>query len=256
MTTFAPIPQCGTKTSARSRLLPFLLKRQTQRHLHLPRAANRLVHVSQSKWAIVEVADLVCRSAARREHRRALGREAIVKLVLGNGVDGNVEACGVRYIEHVEAEAESHALRYVRELHERNIHALLPGLAENVALSGCKVGFVGVVGGDCAAQITGLQERNRKAGRIQGRNSRGRAAMAAERTLRRATWRKRDDRIRDSIRNAVKCAADRAAVVNDAERLTALENRQPFHSPAIRKLGFDRVQGGGEFRRLVDVVEI
>src|SRR6266849_5260724 len=204
MTTFAPIPQCGTKTSARSRLLPFLLKRQTQRHLHLPRAANRLVHVSQSKWAIVEVADLVCRSAARREHRRALGREAIVKLVLGNGVDGNVEACGVRYIEHVEAEAESHALRYVRELHERNIHALLPGLAEDIALPAREVGFVGIVGGNRAAQITRLKDRYRKARSIQGRNARCRAAMAAERTLRRAARRKGDNWIRDSIRNAVK----------------------------------------------------
>jgi hypothetical protein len=70
---------------------------------------------------------------------------AVVILVLRNVVDGHIEAGSVGDVENVKAELQVHPLSDLGVLHERNVHAPLPGLAKNIALSGGEVGFVGIV---------------------------------------------------------------------------------------------------------------
>jgi hypothetical protein len=60
--------------------------------------------------------------------------------------DGHIDAGSVGDVENVKAELQVHPLSDAGVVHERNVHAPLPGLAKNIALSGGEVGFVGIVG--------------------------------------------------------------------------------------------------------------
>ena len=73
-------------------------------------------------------------------------RETVVVLVLRDLVARHVEAGGVGEVEDIEGVLEGVTFGDLGQFHERGIRALLEGLAEDVALAGGEVGFIGIVG--------------------------------------------------------------------------------------------------------------
>ena len=106
------------------------------RHLNLPRAANSLVDVAQSKGAIVKAASLVLGAAGGRQRCGSLRRKSVVILILVDAVNGDVKAGRVGDVETVEAKLQRRALRQPGGFNQRDVQALLPRLPENIALSG------------------------------------------------------------------------------------------------------------------------
>src|SRR5580698_7473758 len=92
--------------------VPVSLEGDSRRHLDLPRAADRLIRNAQAPGAVIEAGVRLCtlRCAARGQWSCSLHGEAVVELVLRYVVSGDVEACGVGYIEDVEGIFESDAL--------------------------------------------------------------------------------------------------------------------------------------------------
>ena len=117
---------------------PALRRRGELRALNLASAADGLVHVAQTSGAVV--AARVRASAGCGQCRRSNRGEAVVILVLRNVVDGHIDAGSVGDVENVKAELQVHPLSDAGVLHQRNVHAPLPGLAKNIALSGGEVG--------------------------------------------------------------------------------------------------------------------
>src|SRR5580692_8995604 len=124
------------------------LESQLQRHLNLPRAADRMRHVPQSAGAVVEafVGLGAARGAPSGGSRCAHGRELVVVLILENLVPGNVEAGRVGQVVHIKGVLEVDALFDIGHLDQRNVRALLPSLPEDIPLTIREVRFKGVSG--------------------------------------------------------------------------------------------------------------
>src|ERR1700758_854328 len=101
-------------------------------HLNLARAADGLVHRTQAGGNVVEAAEADIVTRCRRRRRTHHG-ELVVKLILGNVIDGNVEAGGIGDIEDLQSVLQRNAFRDLGVFHNREVETLLPGLAENVA---------------------------------------------------------------------------------------------------------------------------
>src|ERR1700688_4487760 len=135
------------------------LEFEFQRHLNLARAADGFVHRSQAGGRVVKAA-----GTARGKRRRAHYWELVIELILRNVVDGDIEAGGVGHVEDIEAVLQSESLGELSELYERNVGTLLPGLAEDIALTRGEVGLEGVSRGDGAAQVARIQQGQSEAG--------------------------------------------------------------------------------------------
>jgi hypothetical protein len=125
------------------------LEGEAERHLNLSRTPNRLVHDPQTaeSGTCIEAQVGLAKIAAIRSLRRRTGRwEIVEEQVLRDVVDRNVEARSICEVEDLEAEFEGGSLGQLRELHQRDVGPLLPGLAKDVALAGGEVGFVRVAG--------------------------------------------------------------------------------------------------------------
>ena len=112
------------------------LEGEAERHLNLSRASDRLVHDTQAArcWRGIKI--------------RTVNREIVEKQVLRDVIDGDVEARCIGEVEDLEAELEGSPLGQLRELHKREVGPFLPGLAEDVALTGGEIGFVSVARGN------------------------------------------------------------------------------------------------------------
>ena len=213
------------------------LERQLQRHLHLPRTPNRLIHHSQPLWTIIKsnVRSVIGIRIARdrRKRGRSLKGESIEVFVLRHVINRQVEARRIRYVKNFEAVFQVEAVTELRIFYKRYVQPPLPGLHEDIALSGRKGRFVWIIGGDCSVQRSRRQQRNREALRPQRRLG-PRANRAGYRGLRRAPVPQWHDRIRNAVRNTVKNAPHRSTVIDHAERLAALVNSQSLNLPAIR----------------------
>jgi hypothetical protein len=142
-------------------------KFHAERHLNLPRATNGLVYVAQPEGTIVKAAGLVRRPARRRQRRRSVGRKPVKELVLSDGVDGYVKAWRVGQVENIETKLQGRAFRQPGHFNQRYVHALLPGLPENIALPGGERSLVRIIGGNRAIQRARLQNRNCEARRLE-----------------------------------------------------------------------------------------
>ena len=184
------------------------LEGEAQGHLDLAGAADGFVDFAQTKRAIVEAIGWSIGVAARRQNlARGRGqREAVVILVLGDVVDRDVEAGGVEDVEHLKRVLEHEAFIELGELHNGNVHPLLPGLSEDVALAGGEAGFKGIVHRDGAAQSARRENWKREAGRIECVTVD--AVLSGERGLWRAAGSQRDDDS-DGFRWELLCKARR-----------------------------------------------
>jgi hypothetical protein len=109
-----------------------------KRELNLARAADCLVNVSQTERTVIETR---VRTAAGRGQCGCSNRgKPVVILVLCHVVDGNIEAGSVGDVENVKAELQVHALGDGGVFHKRDVHPPLPGLPEDIALSGGEIG--------------------------------------------------------------------------------------------------------------------
>ena len=200
---------------------------------------------SQSGWAVVEarVRLIALQRATGGEGSGAYGGVLIVVLILPDVVAGDVEAGRVGKIEDIEGVLEVEALGELRGLNERSVRPPLIGLAEDVALPGGEVGFIGVSLAVVRAirngtpKIAGIQQWNRKAiGLEEGVvlvDLGERAGVAGCGGSCVATIGKRHNRIRDAVIHAVIDAGDGTRVIDDAERLPALNNGDSFQRPTI-----------------------
>src|SRR5882724_4567913 len=129
------------------------LEQDLQGHLDLAGSADGFGYVAEAERGVVQ--------------RLALGREAVEVFVLGHVVDGYVEARRVREVEDVEADAGAEALADPGVFDDGEVGALLPALAEDVALAGSGIGFEGVTRRNRAVQIAGGEQRHREAVGLQ-----------------------------------------------------------------------------------------
>jgi len=106
---------------------------------------------------------------SQRARGRAHNGEAIVELVLTDVVDRNVEAGRVGYVENVKTELNTDTFGEFGQFHDGNVHALLPGLPENIALTGREIGFERITGRNRAIQVARVEQWNREAFRPQSR---------------------------------------------------------------------------------------
>jgi len=90
----------------------FFLERQVQGHLDLTRAAYGFVDYAQAGGRVVEGLTYYWK--------------VVVELVLGNVVDGDVEAGGIGYVENIEGIFQRVALGKRSQFGERNVGAALP----------------------------------------------------------------------------------------------------------------------------------
>jgi len=165
--------------------------------------------------------------------RGAVDWEIVEVQVLGDVVDGNIEAGSVSEIEDFEGVLHGDALGDLGHFDDGEVGAALPGLAENVALAGGVSGFEGVASGDGAAEIAGIEKRDRKAIGIEGWLAGICSAGAGIGIGGRAARGQGDDRIGDAVAGAVVDAANRAGVVDDAIGLAALDDGQTCDGPAV-----------------------
>ena len=78
---------------------------------NLPRAADGLIDVTQSKGTIVKATGLVRSAATGWQDCGALGRKSVVELILVDVVERDVKAGSVGYIENIETKLQGRALR-------------------------------------------------------------------------------------------------------------------------------------------------
>ena len=127
--------------------------------MNLPGASNRLIHDPQAArcWRGIKI--------------RTVDGEIVEKQVLRDVVDGDVEARRICEVEDLEAELEGSLLGQLRELHQREVGPFLPGLAEDVALTGGEIGFVSVARRNRTTQIARTQEWQGETSGIQRRRT-------------------------------------------------------------------------------------
>ncbi len=238
------------------------LELDPQRHLYLAWAADGFIDGAQTRGTVVKTISGSGSAAPSRQWSCPHYRELIVGCILRNIIDGDVKAGGVGHVEDIEAVFQRDSLSELGDLHKGDIGAPLPGLAEDVALSGSKVGLESVAGGNCAPEIAGTQQGQgetalfeRVEAGVRGIGVGVCARGASERILWCATGSKRDNWVGDAVVDAVKDASYRACVVDDAIRLAALEHGDSLNGPAIRYFTFERGRGV-ELGKLVDVAEI
>src|SRR6202035_5219451 len=156
----------------------------------------------------------------------------------------------------------------LRHLHNRKVRTLLPGLAENIALSptGEEIRFKRIPRGNrrtgerpiylCSIGLVARKElRYRKTGRLQGWKIEIVANRAGYCVLGRTTGSKRNDRIRHSVVDTVIDASDRAGIVDHAIGLPALKSYDTLNTTAVGYLTFHG-RSREEFGELVVVVDI
>jgi len=120
------------------------LEVETQRHLNLPRAADRVRNQTKSRRTAIERIAGRRRTAIARQYRLTGRRISVVSGILRYFIAGYIEAGGVGQVIDIERVLKVVPLLHVDNLDERSICPLLEGLAEDIALSIRKSGFVWV----------------------------------------------------------------------------------------------------------------
>ncbi len=207
--------------------------------MYLPRASDGFVDNAQAAQRGTRIETRLTKILAIVLRRGTEYREVVEEEVLGDIIDGDVEAGRVGQVKHVQGVLERQTLLQLGGLDDRNVGASLPSLAEDVALSGGEVGFIEVAWRNRATQITRAQEWQGEASRIEGGEARGCATYARESLRWRAAtqW---NDGVGDSVGGAIEDAAHGARKIDDAVGLAALENPHALNGPAIAQFGLKR----------------
>src|ERR1700683_250526 len=164
------------------------LELKTERHLNLPRAADRLVYDAQTEWTVVE-RSVGLRRATVWQRIRPFHGDIVVELVLRDIIERKIKARRVGQVEDVEAVLQRDAFGDFGVLHDGYVRAPLRGLPEDIALARREVGFESVARRNRAVQPADRQQRQSKAAGVKRVLLRRGSTVSSRHACESALWR-------------------------------------------------------------------